>query len=252
MVILKKPDEIELMKKAGQIVAACHRELATRIKPGVTTLELNDFVEQMIHDLGGKQVTKGYKGFPFATCASVNDVIAHGFPNSVPLQQGDIVKIDIVASYNGWMGDSAWCYTVGPVSDEAQQIMRVTKECLYLGIEQAIIGNRIGDVTHAIQKHAESHGYTIVRELLGHGIGRSLHEAPSFVHAGVPGKGFRLREGMVITIEPMLNEGTADIFLDLDGWTVRTWDGKLSAQYEHTIAITKNGPIILTDQQHTL
>ncbi|BFH70489.1 methionine aminopeptidase [Paenibacillus dendritiformis] len=249
MVKLKTAAEIEQMRRAGQLVAACHRELAKRIRPGVSTLELNDFVERYIKEQGGQQYTKGYKGFPYATCASVNDVIAHGFPNPEPLRNGDIVKIDVVAVYDGWVGDSAWCYAVGDISAAARRLMRVTKECLDLGIQQAIPGNRIGDVTHAIQSHAEANGYSVVRDLLGHGVGRALHEEPKFVHVGKPGRGFRLKEGMVITIEPMLNEGTHEMWIDDDGWTARTWDGRLSAQYEHTVAITKHGPLILTEQR---
>lgn len=248
MIILKSMSEIEQMKQAGQIVATCHKELAKIIKPGITTLEINDLVEKMITELGGEQYTKGYNGYQFATCASVNDVIAHGFPNKVPLKNGDIVKIDIVAKCNGWVGDSAWCYAVGEVSEEASRLMRVTKECLYLAIEQAVVGNRLGDVMHALQTHAESNGYSVVRDLLAHGVGRELHEDPDIVHIGKPGRGHRLKEGMVFTIEPMINAGAYHMTVDEDGWTARTADGRLSAQYEHTIAITSDGPIILTEQ----
>jgi len=248
MVILKTTDEILQMKKAGQIVAACHKEIAGMIKPGVTTLEINDYVERRISEMGGSQFTKGYNGFPFATCASVNDVIAHGFPNKTPLKNGDIVKIDIVAVADDWIGDSAWCYAVGKATAEAKRLMKVTKECLYIGIKHAVVGNRIGDAMHALQKHAEKNGYSVVRDLLGHGVGRFLHEEPSFTHTGKPGKGFRFKEGMVITIEPMLNQGTYEMTIDEDNWTARTADGKLSAQYEHTIAITADGPVILTEQ----
>jgi methionyl aminopeptidase len=248
MVIIKSKQEIMEMKKAGEIVAACHREIAKRICPGVTTHEIDQFVEKLLTKLGAKPFTKGFKGYPFATCASVNDVIAHGFPNRTPLQEGDIVTIDIVAEYGGWVGDSGWCYAVGHISDEAAKLMRVTKECLYLGIRQAIVGNRIGDVMHAVQSHAERNGYSVVRDLCAHGVGRSVHEEPNFLHIGKPGRGFRLKEGMVITIEPMINEGSYEMFVQEDGWTARTLDGGLSAQYEHTIAITNEGPIILTEQ----
>ena len=207
MIILKSPREIEEMKRANQIVADCHREVAKMIQPGVTTKEINDFVARHITKLGGKQFTKGYNGFPAETCASVNDVVAHGFPSDRPLQNGDLLKLDIVAEADGWFGDSCWCYAVGQVSPEAEKLMRVTKECLELGIAQAIPGNRLGDVTSAIQKHAEANGYSVVRDLLGHGIGRSLHEEPNYEHVGVAGKGIRLKEGMVFTIEPMINEG---------------------------------------------
>lgn len=248
MIILKSPREIEEMKRANQIVADCHREVAKMIQPGVTTKEINDFIARHITKLGGKQFTKGYNGFPAETCASVNDVVAHGFPSDRPLQNGDLLKLDIVAEADGWFGDSCWCYAVGQVSPEAEKLMRVTKECLELGIAQAIPGNRLGDVTSAIQKHAEANGYSVVRDLLGHGIGRSLHEEPNYEHVGVAGKGIRLKEGMVFTIEPMINEGTFRIVIDDDGWTARTADGKLSAQFEHTIALTADGPLILTAQ----
>ncbi|MDU4697589.1 MULTISPECIES: type I methionyl aminopeptidase [Paenibacillus] len=248
MIILKSPREIEEMKRANQIVADCHREVAKRIEPGITTKEINDFVARHITKLGGKQFTKGYNGFPAETCASVNDVVAHGFPSNRPLENGDLLKLDIVAEADGWFGDSCWCYAVGQVSPEAEKLMRVTKECLELGIAQALPGNRLGDVTSAIQKHAESNGYSVVRDLLGHGIGRSLHEEPNYEHIGVAGKGIRLKEGMVFTIEPMINEGTFRIAIDDDGWTARTADGKWSAQFEHTIALTAEGPLILTLQ----
>lgn len=248
MIILKSPREIEEMKRANQIVADCHREVAKLIGPGITTQEINDFVARHITKLGGKQFTKGYNGFPAETCASVNDVVAHGFPSNRPLQNGDLLKLDIVAEADGWFGDSCWCYAVGQVSPEAEKLMRVTKECLELGIAQALPGNRLGDVTSAIQKHAEANGYAVVRDLLGHGIGRSLHEEPNYEHIGVAGKGIRLKEGMVFTIEPMINEGTFRIAIDDDGWTARTADGKWSAQYEHTIALMADGPLILTAQ----
>ncbi|WP_435925053.1 type I methionyl aminopeptidase [Paenibacillus sp. DYY-L-2] len=248
MIILKSPREIEEMKAAGQIVADCHREVAKLIRPGITTLEINDFVAKHIIKLGGKQFTKGYNGFPAETCTSVNDVVAHGFPSSKPLQEGDLLKLDIVAQLNGWFGDSCWCYAVGKASPEAEKLQRVTKECLELGIRQAIPGNRLGDITSAIQTHAESHGYSVVRDLLAHGIGRTLHEEPNYEHVGAPGKGIRLKEGMVFTIEPMINQGTFRIKIDQDGWTARTADGKLSAQFEHTIALTADGPLVLTAQ----
>lgn len=248
MIVLKTMDEIEQMKAAGKIVADCHKEIAKKIKPGITTLEINDYVEALIVKKGAIPYTIGFNGYEYATCASVNDVIAHGFPNRVPLKNGDIVTIDIVAKYNGWIGDSGWTYAVGDVSAETLKLMNVTRECLYLGIKQAIVGNRIGDVTHAIQSHAESHGFSVVRDLLAHGVGRDLHEEPNYAHVGKPGKGFRLKAGMVLTIEPMINQGTYRMTIDPDGWTARTADGKWSAQYEHTVAITEDGPIILTEQ----
>ena len=248
MVTLKSRSELEAMKKPGALVAECHRMIAPLIRPGVTTIEIDRIVERYILDRGGKLPTKGYHGYAFATCASVNDVIAHGFPNDKPLRNGDIVTIDIVAELDGWVGDSAWCYAVGDISPEAERLMRVTRECLQLGIEQAVVGNRIGDVMHAVQSHAERNGYSVVRDLLGHGVGRSMHEEPNYSHVGTPGKGFRLKEGMVLTIEPMINAGTHRMYVEADGWTARTADGQLSAQYEHTVAITAEGPLILTKQ----
>ncbi|KEQ21765.1 type I methionyl aminopeptidase [Paenibacillus tyrfis] len=248
MIILKTKQEIELMKQAGQLVAACHQEIAKLVQPGITTFEIEDLVDTMITKHGGKPHTKGYNGYKYATCASVNDVIAHGFPSRTPLREGDIVTIDIVAELDGWLGDSAWCYAVGPISDEARRLMEVTKQCLDLGIAQAFAGNRLGDITHAVQSHAERNGFSVVRDLLAHGIGRDMHEEPNYAHVGPPGKGVRLKEGMVFTIEPMLNAGTHHMYIEADGWTARTADGRLSAQYEHTIAITEDGPLVLTDQ----
>lgn len=247
MIHLKTPQEIALMAKAGAVLAKCHQEITKMVRPGLTTLEINDFAERFINEHGAKQVTKGYKGYPFATCASVNDVIAHGFPNEEPLQEGDILKMDIVCSYDGWMADSCRTYAVGKISEEAERLVRVTKECLDLSIPKAIVGNRIGDVMHVVQQHAQQAGFSIVRDLVGHGIGREMHEEPSFAHVGKPGRGFLLEEGMVITIEPMINAGKHEMFIDFDGWTARTYDGSLSAQFEHTVAITRDGPLILTE-----
>lgn len=247
MIHLKTPQEIALMAKAGAVLAKCHQEIAKMVRPGLTTLEINDFAERFINEHGAKQVTKGYKGYPFATCASVNDVIAHGFPSEEPLQEGDILKMDIVCSYDGWMADSCRTYAVGKISEEAERLVRVTKECLDMSIPKAIVGNRIGDVMHVVQQHAQQAGFSIVRDLVGHGIGREMHEEPSFAHVGKPGRGFLLQEGMVITIEPMINAGKHEMFIDFDGWTARTYDGSLSAQFEHTVAITRDGPLILTE-----
>ncbi|WP_458122105.1 type I methionyl aminopeptidase [Paenibacillus sp. Z6-24] len=248
MIILKSKHEIEAIRKACQVVAECHRTIAPIIQPGITTNEIERIFEEVMLKHGAKPYQKGYKGYPYATCASVNDVIAHGFPGKQPLVEGDIVTIDTVAELDGWLGDSAWSYTVGQVSPTAEKLMRVTKECLDLGIEQAKSGNRLGDITSVIQQHAESNGFGVVRDLLAHGIGRDLHEEPTYMHVGKPGKGVRLKEGMVFTIEPMITEGTYHMTIDSDGWTARTLDHKLAAQYEHTIAITAEGTEILTAQ----
>ncbi|WP_054950495.1 type I methionyl aminopeptidase [Numidum massiliense] len=248
MIILKTKKDIEHMAKAGKLLASCHREIAKRIRPGVTTWEIDQFVERYLEKHGATPEQKGYHGFPFATCASVNDVICHGFPNKQPLKSGDIVTIDMVVNLNGGLADSAWSYAVGNVSPTAERLLKVTKESLYKGIEQAVVGNRIGDISHAVQTHAEAHGFSVVRQFIGHGIGKNMHEAPDVPHFGPPGRGPRLREGMVITIEPMLNVGSFHAKVDDDNWTARTVDGSLSAQYEHTLAITKDGPRILTEQ----
>lgn len=248
MIILKTPEEIELMHAAGKILAACHREIAQMIRPGISTWEIDQFVEQFLAKNGATPEQKGFHGYPYATCGSVNDVICHGFPKKEPLRDGDIVTIDMVVRKNGWLADSAWSYEVGTVSPEAKRLLEVTEKSLYLGIEQAVVGNRIGDISHAIQTYAQEQGYSVVRDFTGHGIGQEMHEEPFVPHFGPPGRGQRLKEGMVITIEPMLNIGTYHATVDEDGWTARTRDGKLSAQYEHTIAITANGPVILTKQ----
>lgn len=248
MVIIKTDKEIGYMAEAGKILTACHRELRSLIRPGITTLEIDKFAEDFIRSHGATPEQKGYKGYPFATCASVNDEICHGFPTKNPLEDGDLVKIDMVVNFQGWLADSAWSYAVGQISEEAEKLMKVTKECLYLGIEASVIGNRIGDVSHAIQSHAESQGFSVVRDFMGHGIGKIMHEDLQVPHFGRPHRGERLREGMVFTIEPMINLGSYLLKIDPNRWTARTTDGTLSAQYEHTIAITKNGPLVLTEQ----
>ncbi len=248
VITLKTEREIKLMHEAGKLVAACHKELSKLIQPGISTWEINAFVEKYVTKNGGKPEQKGYKGYEYATCACINDEICHGFPRKKPLQTGDIVTIDFVFNLNGALADSAWSYPVGKISDKAQDLLSVTKESLYKGIEQSIIGNRIGDIGYAIQTFAEEKGYSVVREFTGHGIGPTIHESPSVPHFGLAGKGLRLKEGMVITIEPMINIGAWKSKLDANAWTARTIDGSLSAQYEHTLAITKDGPIILTNQ----
>lgn len=248
MVITKTEKQIELMAESAKILTACHRNLRQLIRPGITTREIDKFAEDFIKRHGAKAEQKGYKGYPYATCASVNDEICHGFPGKTPLKEGDIVGIDMVINLNGWLSDSAWTYPVGQISKEAEQLLKMTRECLYIGIEKATIGNRIGDISHAIQNHAESHGFSVVREFTGHGIGQIMHEDLQVPHYGQPNRGVRISEGMVFTIEPMINIGSHQLKIDRNGWTARTIDGSLSAQYEHTIAITKNGPLVLTEQ----
>ncbi|MBN6185617.1 type I methionyl aminopeptidase [Aneurinibacillus sp. BA2021] len=249
MITLKTEKEIERMHEAGKLLALCHKEIAKRLAPGTTTMEIEHFVEDFLAKHGATPEQKGYQGYRYATCASVNDEICHGFPSKKPLKEGDIVTIDMVVNLNGALADSAWTHTVGRISEEASRLLHVTKTALYKGIEQAVPGNRIGDIGHAIQSYAEAEGFSVVRDFTGHGIGRVIHEDPFVPHYGKPGKGQRLKEGMVITIEPMINVGTWHSKMDGNGWTARTRDGKLSAQYEHTIAITKDGPFILTEQK---
>lgn len=248
LIILKSPREIEKMKAAGELLAACHREIAKLIKPGVTTWEIDVFVEGFLKKNGATPEQKGYKGYEYATCASINDEICHGFPRKAPLQEGDIVTIDMVVNLNGALADSAWSYAVGGVSKETAKLLKVTKEALYKAIEVAKPGSRIGDIGHVIQTFVEAEGFSVVRDFIGHGIGATIHEKPDVPHYGLPGKGTRLKEGMVFTIEPMVNIGDYRTKMDNNKWTARTIDGKNSAQYEHTIAITKDGAIILTEQ----
>ncbi|WP_126425333.1 type I methionyl aminopeptidase [Brevibacillus marinus] len=248
MITLKSERQIAMMHEAGKLLAKCHQEIARMIKPGISTLEIDAFVERFLAQHGATPEQKGYQGYQYATCASVNDEVCHGFPRRKRLKNGDIVTIDMVVNLNGALADSAWTYAVGSIPAETARLLEVTKTALYKGIEQAVVGNRLGDIGHAIQQYVEAAGFSVVREFTGHGIGPTIHEEPQILHYGTPGKGLRLKEGMVITIEPMVNVGTWRTKMDANGWTARTADGTLSAQYEHTIAITKDGPLILTEQ----
>ena len=236
------------MQVAGRVLSDVHHKLRDFIKPGVKTIEIDRFVENYLKERGAYPEQKGYEGYPYSVCASVNDEICHGFPTEYELKDGDIITVDMVVNVDGWLADSAWSYEVGNVSPEAKKLLRVTREAMYKGIEKAVIGNRLGDIGAAVQKHAEDNGYSVVREFVGHGIGQEMHEDPQVLHYGKPGRGLRIQEGMVFTIEPMINMGKKELTIDDNGWTARTKDGSLSAQYEHQIAITKDGPIIITDQ----
>ncbi|MBT2640923.1 type I methionyl aminopeptidase [Bacillus sp. ISL-41] len=248
MIVLKSAREIENMKAAGKLLASVHKELRKLIKPGITTWEIDQFVEDYLKKHGATPQQKGYRNYQYATCASINDEVCHGFPRREALNDGDIVTIDMVVNLNGALADSAWSYAVGNISEQSQRLLEVTKEALYRGIAASVPGNRVGDIGHAIQSYVEGEGFSVVREFIGHGIGSVIHEKPDIPHYGIPGKGPRLKEGMVFTIEPMVNIGEWKTKMDDNGWTARTVDGKLSAQYEHTIAITKDGPVILTEQ----
>ncbi|WLD94826.1 type I methionyl aminopeptidase [Alkalihalobacillus sp. AL-G] len=248
MITRKTQEEINKMHKAGKLLASCHKEISKRIEPGTTTLEIDQFVEAYLKKHGATPEQKGYQGYQFATCASINDVVCHGFPSPTPLREGDIVTIDFVVNLDGWLADSAWSYAVGKVSENGLRLMKTTKEALYKGIEHAKVGNRIGHIANAIEVFAKAKRYSVVRDFIGHGIGSMMHEPPLVPHFGPIEQGPVLEEGMIITIEPMLNCGSFHTYVEEDGWTARTVDGELSAQYEHTVAITNNGPIILTDQ----
>ena len=247
MPLQKTKDQIEKMRVAGKIIARTLRACEEAIVPGKTTpKQLNDLAERLIREAGGTPSFIGYRDYPAATCISVNDVVIHGIPNSIPLQEGDIVDLDFGVAKDGWYADGAWTYPVGTVSKDAERLMSVTKEALMQGIAKARVGNRIGDIASTIQRYCERNGYGVVRELVGHGIGQGVHEAPNVPNFGKAGTGDRLKEGMTICIEPMINQGTAKVYTLEDKWTVKTLDGKLSAHFEHTVAITKDGPDILT------
>lgn len=247
MIILKTESEIGLIRNAGRILARTMREVSGTIVAGKTSLkQLDDLAERLITEAGALPSFKGYRGFPAAACISVNDEVIHGIPGERVLQEGDIVDLDFGVYKDGFHADSAWTFPVGNVSESAQRLMNVAKESLYQGIAKAKAGNRLGDIGSTIQKYVEKNGYTVVREMVGHGIGRSLHEEPSVPNYGKAGKGLVLKPGMTMCIEPMVNEGTAKIRTLEDGWTIVTADGKLSAHYEHTVAVTQSGPEILT------
>ncbi|HHT30468.1 MULTISPECIES: type I methionyl aminopeptidase [Petrimonas] len=239
-IILKTDEEIELMRHSNRLVGMTLGELSKHIKPGVTTLQLDKIAEEFIRDHGAIPTFLGYGGFPNSICASVNEQVVHGIPNNLPLKEGDIVSIDCGTCLQGYCGDSAYTFCVGEVKAEVRRLLDVTREALYKGIEQACQDKRIGDIASAIQTYCESHGYSVVRELVGHGIGRNMHEAPEVPNYGRRGTGPLLKNGMCIAIEPMINMGSKNVVFENDGWTVRTKDRKPSAHFEHTVAI-RNG-----------
>jgi methionyl aminopeptidase len=244
---VKTPEQIEMIRESGRVLARTLREVSEAIGPGVTPNQLNDMAEALIRKGGGTPSFLNYRGFPKATCISVNEVVVHGIPNDVPLVEGDVITLDFGVYKEGWHADSAWTFGVGTISTAAQRLLNVTREALFQGIAKARPGNRTEDIGSAVQKYVEGNGYGIVRELVGHGIGRELHDIPRNVpNFGRPGKGELLREGMTICIEPMVNQGTYRVETLPDKWTVVTADGKLAAHFEHTVAILKSGPEILT------
>ncbi|TFD98442.1 type I methionyl aminopeptidase [Jeotgalibacillus salarius] len=246
MIICKTPREIEIMREAGKIVALTHQELQKHIVPGITTKELDEIADRFIRQHDAVPSFKGYNGFSGSICASVNDELVHGIPGSRKLKDGDIISIDIGAKYKGYHGDSAWTYPVGTIPSEIQKLLEVTEESLYRGLEEAKPGVRLSNISHAVQTYAEENGFSIVREYVGHGVGQDLHEAPQIPHFGPPDKGPRLKPGMVLAIEPMVNAGSRYVKTLADNWTVVTVDGKMCAHFEHTIAITEDGYEILT------
>jgi len=237
MIYLKTDEEIELMRVANRLVGAALAEVAKRIQPGVATYQLDKIAEEFILDNGGIPLFKGYKGFPNALCVSINDHVVHGIPGAYQLRNGDIVSVDCGVKKDGYCGDSAYTFEVGEIAPEVKKLLQTTKEALYAGISNAVEGNRIGDVSHSIQAYCESRGYSVVRELVGHGIGKEMHESPEVPNYGKKGYGPLLKNGMCIAIEPMINLGTKNVRFEKDGWTVRTRDGKPSAHFEHTVAI---------------
>ncbi len=246
MITCKSERELAYMRDAGRVVARTHAELARAVKVGLPTLELDRLAEDFIIKEGGRPAFKGLYGFPYTICSSVNEEVVHGFPGLRKLENGDIISIDIGAEINGYYGDSAVTYPVGDVSSEALDLLRATEESLYKGIEKAKMGNRLSDISNAVQTCAESYGYSVVRDYVGHGIGKLPHEEPQVPNFGKPGRGPRLKTGMTLAIEPMINLGTYEVRTLSNNWTVVTLDAKLSAHFEHTIAITDDIPEILT------
>lgn len=243
---IKSAEEIEKMREANRIVAEILEGLKEKVRPGVTTEELDRYAEDGLKERKAKSAFKGYRGYPKALCTSVNSQVVHGIPSRTPLKDGDLLSIDFGAYYKGFYGDAAITIPVGNVSDEGLRLKDIAEEALYAGIEKACIGNRLSDISFAIQSLVERNGFSVVREFVGHGIGRSLHEEPQVPNFGSPGLGVRLKAGMVLAIEPMINAGGSEVKVLQDGWTAVTKDGSLSAHFEHTVAITEDGPVILT------
>jgi methionyl aminopeptidase len=247
MIIIKSERELNYLYDAGQVVARAHKEVAKAVAPGVTTLELDRIAEEFILRCQAKPAFKGYHGFPGSICASINEEVVHGIPSSLrQVKSGDIISIDIGAIINGYVGDAAVTLPVGEIDAEAQRLLEVTEKSLYEGIEKAVVDNRLSDISHAIQTYVENNKFSVVRDFVGHGIGRNMHEEPQVPNFGVPGRGPRLKAGMTLAIEPMVNMGTYEVETLADNWTVVTKDRKLSAHFEHSIAITEKGPWILT------
>ena len=242
----KTEEEINLIRQSSLLVGKTLAAVAAMLKPGITTAQIDSVADQFIRDHGGVPAFKNYNGFPASVCVSVNSQVVHGIPGSYELKDGDVVSVDCGVVMNSFYGDSAYTFIIGEADEKIKNLLRVTKECLYKGIEQAVAGKRVGDISHAVQYHAESHGYSVVRELVGHGVGKMLHEKPEIPNYGKPGTGKILTEGMTIAIEPMINMGKRNVVQERDGWTVRTADGLPSAHFEHTVAVRKDKAEILS------
>lgn len=249
MIILKSSEEIRRLRRAGKLVADAHALVAEMIRPGVTTAELDEAVEQLIRKAGGIPTFKGYRGFPASICTSVDDEVIHGIPGSRRLEEGQIVSVDIGVTLDGFVGDSAWTYPVGAIAPDVQRLLQTTEEALYRGIEAARPGNRISDIGHAIQTWVERRGFSVVRDFVGHGVGREMHEEPQVPNFGPPGRGPRIKPGMCLAIEPMVTMGKHHVRILDDQWTAVTVDGSLAAHFEHTIIVTPDGPEILTRRE---
>ena len=246
MITIKSTEEVGKMRKAGALLHQVHEHLRTLIEPGVTTAYLDQVAEKLIRDAGAIPSFKGYQGFPFTLCTSVDDEVVHGFPSNKPLKEGQLVSVDCGLILDGWQSDSAFSVLVGGGSPEAQKLIDVTEECFWIGANMARSGNRLGDISHAIQVHAEKHGYGVIRDLCGHGIGQEMHEDPIVPNHGVAGRGVRLQPGMTLAIEPMISMGTWKVFVDDNDWTIVTRDGSLASHYEHTVLITDGEPEVLS------
>lgn len=254
MIILKTEQEIELIKKSGEILAKALIDLKDFIRAGITTWAINKRAEQLIRKMGGRPAFKGYKPafsrkkYPFATCISLNDEVVHGLPSKTRvLKEGDIVSVDMGVEYKGYFSDAAYTYVIGSVEERVKQLVEVTRAALYKGIEKAVVGNRVGDISHAIGSYVKSYGFSPVKDYCGHGVGKKIHEDPPIPNDGRPGRGEVLRAGMTIAIEPMVAMGSGEVMVKDDGWTAVTRDGSYAAHFEHTVAITEDGPVILTD-----
>ena len=246
MIYYKSEEEINLVRESSLLVAKTHAEIARHIKPGISSLELDLLAEEFIRDNGGVPAFKGYNGFPCTLCVSPNEQVVHGIPNKDILNEGTMLSVDCGVHMNEYYGDSAYTYEIGDVDEDVSELLKVTKESLYKGIEKAIVGNRIGDISNAVQEHAEANNYGVVRELVGHGIGKQLHESPEVPNYGRRGSGIKLKKGLVIAIEPMINTGKRDIMQHEDGWTITTVDKKPSAHFEHTIVVREGEAEILS------